>query len=114
MASKFKLHGASKSTCTRRVALIAKERNIQYELIPVDFTVAEHKQPPHLQHQPFGQVPYITVRHFPLPYLMRCSLMRIVSFFIYLSVEYSKMTDSICSSRVLSVATSRPLALGRS
>ena len=58
----FKLHGASFSTCTSRAALIAKERNLQYELIPVDFKVEEHKQPPHLQHQPFGQVPYITVR----------------------------------------------------
>jgi glutathione S-transferase len=62
----FKLHGAKTSTCTRRVALIAKERNIPYELVEVDFTVGQHKQPPHLQHQPFGQVPYITVRH-PLP-----------------------------------------------
>lgn len=56
----FQLHGASLSTCTRRVALIAKERNVQYKLIPVDFKVAEHKQPPHLEHQPFGQIPYIT------------------------------------------------------
>jgi glutathione S-transferase len=54
------------STCTRCVALIAKEVNIHYELIPVDFQVAEHKQPAHLQHQPFGQIPYITVRHFCL------------------------------------------------
>ncbi|KAI0271237.1 glutathione S-transferase [Russula aff. rugulosa BPL654] len=27
----FKLHGVSQSTCTRRVALIAKERNLRYE-----------------------------------------------------------------------------------
>ncbi|KAH9977470.1 glutathione S-transferase [Russula compacta] len=60
MASAFRLHGAAKSTCTRRVALIAKERNIPYELVPVNFAVAEHKQPAHLAHQPFGQVPYIT------------------------------------------------------
>jgi glutathione S-transferase len=67
----FKLHGVASFTCTRRVALIAKERNIEYEVVPVDFKVAENKQPPHLQHQPFGQVPYIIVRHFPFPYLMR-------------------------------------------
>jgi glutathione S-transferase len=78
----FKLHGASLSTCTRRVALIAKERNVQYQLIPVDFKAAEHKQPPHLQHQPFGQVPYIIVRHFPFSYLMRCPLMHIFSIFL--------------------------------
>jgi len=55
----FKLYGASLSTCTRRVALIAKERNLNYEVITVDVKAAEHKQPPYLQHQPFGQIPYI-------------------------------------------------------
>ena len=50
------------ATCTRRVALIAKERNVPYELVTVDFMKGEHKQPPHLLHQPFGQVPYIVVR----------------------------------------------------
>jgi glutathione S-transferase len=68
----FKLHGVSQSTCTRRVALIAKERNLRYEVVPVDFHAGEHKQAAHVQHQPFGQVPYITVRHFPSPYLMEC------------------------------------------
>src|SRR5882757_1803483 len=61
------LHGASLSTCTRKVAMIAKERNIPYELVTVDLRVAEHKQPPHLEHQPFGQIPYIVVRHIPFP-----------------------------------------------
>ncbi|KAI0271236.1 glutathione S-transferase [Russula aff. rugulosa BPL654] len=56
----FKIHGVSMSTCTRRVALIAKERNLQYEVVPINFNAAEHKQPPHLQHQPFGQIPYMT------------------------------------------------------
>jgi len=55
----LKLHGHPATSCTRRVALIAKERNIPYEFVPVDFTVSEHKQPAHLEHQPFGQVPYI-------------------------------------------------------
>ena len=49
------------STCTRRVALIAKERNIPYEVVVVDFSKGEHKQPGYLQRQPFGQVPYIRV-----------------------------------------------------
>jgi len=48
------------STCTRRVAVIAKERNIPYELIQVNLQGGEHKQPAHLAHQPFGQVPYIS------------------------------------------------------
>ncbi|KAF8469882.1 glutathione S-transferase-like protein [Russula ochroleuca] len=56
----FKLHGAKMSTYTRIVAVIAKERNVPYEFIAVDFKAAEHKQPPHLQHHPYGQVPYIS------------------------------------------------------
>jgi len=56
----FKLHGVSISTCTRRVALIAKERNIKYELVAVDFQAGEHKKEPYVQHQPFGEVPYIS------------------------------------------------------
>jgi glutathione S-transferase len=74
----FQLHGFSLSTCTRRVALIAKERNVQYELIPVDVKVAEHKQPPHLEHQPFGQVPYITVRH--LSFFLSYAVSRYINF----------------------------------
>jgi hypothetical protein len=74
----FKLHGWSISTCTRRVALIAKERNVPYEIINVNLQAGEHKQPAYLAHQPFGQIPYISVRrsHSPLalsfPSLMRC------------------------------------------
>jgi len=56
----LKLHGFPMSTCTRRVALVAKECNVPYELIQVNLSAAEHKQPPHLAHQPFGQIPYIT------------------------------------------------------
>jgi len=56
----IKLYGASISSCTRRVMLIAKERNLQYELTPLDFEAEEHKQPPYLQHHPFGQIPYIS------------------------------------------------------
>jgi len=58
----FKLHGYNISTCTRRVAQIAKERNIPYELVSIDLPTGEHKQEAHVAHQPFGQVPYITVR----------------------------------------------------
>jgi len=55
----FKLHGAPPSTCTRVVAVIAKERNIPFETVTLNFREAEHKQPAHLAHHPFGQVPYI-------------------------------------------------------
>jgi glutathione S-transferase len=64
----FKLHGYNISTCTRRVAQIAKERNIPYELVSIDLPSGEHKQQAHVAHQPFGQVPYITVSHPSISY----------------------------------------------
>jgi len=63
----FKLHGSPQSTCTSGAALIAKERNIPYEFILVSFETGEHKQPAHLAHQPFGQVPYIVARRISSP-----------------------------------------------
>jgi glutathione S-transferase len=80
----FKLYGFSMSTCTRRVALIAKERNLPYELHVVDLLKGEQKQPGHLAHQPFGVVPYIDVRRFSSPpflslqCLMQCHLLSTV------------------------------------
>jgi len=51
--------------------MIAKERNIPYEFIPVDLQKGDNKQPAYLEHHPFGQVPYITVRHFsPSPIIV--------------------------------------------
>ena len=66
----FRLYGSQDSTHTRRVAMIAKERNIPYELILVDLAKGEHKHPGHLEHQPFGEVPYIVVRHLSSPSLL--------------------------------------------
>jgi glutathione S-transferase len=66
MAFKFTLHGAPQSTCTRVVAVIAKERNIPFETVTLNFREAEHKQPANLAHHPFGQVPYIAVRRLSL------------------------------------------------
>ncbi|KAG2074855.1 glutathione S-transferase [Suillus decipiens] len=54
-----KLYGKPSSTCTRFVGLVCKEKNIPYELIPVDLAKGEHKDPAFLVNQPFGQVPYI-------------------------------------------------------
>ena len=65
MAATINLHGFYKSTCTRRVALIAKERNIPYKLITVELGKGEHKGAAYATHQPFGQVPYISVRLSP-------------------------------------------------
>lgn len=55
----LKLHGIAQSTCTRRVATILKEKNVPYELVPVDFAKGEHKSAEYLKKQPFGQVPYL-------------------------------------------------------
>jgi len=57
----FKLYGPNYSTNTRRVAVVAKERNIPYEQIHVELAKAEHKRPEHVEHQPFGEVPYIVL-----------------------------------------------------
>jgi glutathione S-transferase len=61
----LRLHGYSLSGSTLCVAVIAKERNIPYELVSVDLKAGEQKQPTHVEHQPFGQVPYIVVRVSP-------------------------------------------------
>ena len=54
-----KLYGFSRSTCTRLVALICKEKGIPYELVTVDLSKREHKGVEFLKIQPFGQIPYI-------------------------------------------------------
>ncbi|OBZ67186.1 hypothetical protein A0H81_12786 [Grifola frondosa] len=55
----IKLYGFPASTCTRRVAVVLKEKNVPYEFVGVDRTSSEHKSENYLAKQPFGQVPYI-------------------------------------------------------
>ncbi|KIM79325.1 hypothetical protein PILCRDRAFT_564483 [Piloderma croceum F 1598] len=55
----LKLYGAAASTCTRRVAVVLKEKEVPYEFIPVDVLKGESRTPEYLTKQPFGQVPYI-------------------------------------------------------
>ncbi|KAF8650297.1 hypothetical protein AX16_005305 [Volvariella volvacea WC 439] len=55
----LKLHGAPGSTATKRVAVILHEKQVPFELVPVDTTKLEQKQPSHLVNQPFGQIPFI-------------------------------------------------------
>ena len=55
----LKLVGSPLSTCTRRVAVVLREKNVPYELVAIDFATAEHKSPEFLAKQPFGQVPYL-------------------------------------------------------
>jgi len=53
----MKIFGHPASTCTRKVLMTLNETNTPFELVLVDFAKGEHKQPPHLARQPFGQVP---------------------------------------------------------
>jgi glutathione S-transferase len=55
----LKLYGYRTSTCTRRVGVVLKEKNVPFEFIAVDLQKGEHKQPEYLKKQPFGVVPYI-------------------------------------------------------
>ena len=56
------LYGAPLSTCTRRVATVLKEKNVPYELKPIDLAKGEHKDPKYMEElQPFGQVPVLKV-----------------------------------------------------
>ena len=55
----LKLYGHPMSTCTKRVAATLAEKQVPFELIPIDFAKGEHKSAAFLEKQPFGQVPYI-------------------------------------------------------
>ncbi len=53
------IYGNPMSTCTRKVLCTLAEKNAPFEFSVVDFATGQHKQPAHLAHQPFGQVPAI-------------------------------------------------------
>jgi glutathione S-transferase len=55
----IKLYGNPMSTCTRKVLATLHETNTPFEMNVVDFGKGENKQPAHMAHQPFGQVPAI-------------------------------------------------------
>ncbi|KAF8910478.1 thioredoxin-like protein [Gymnopilus junonius] len=55
----LKLYGHPLSTCTRRVATVLHEKQVSFEIIPVDFAKGGHKSTAYLEKQPFGQVSYI-------------------------------------------------------
>jgi glutathione S-transferase len=54
-----RLFGIPISTCTKRVAVVAKEIGVPYELVVIDIFKSEHKGAEYLEKQPFGQVPCI-------------------------------------------------------
>jgi glutathione S-transferase len=55
----IKIHGSPFSTCTKRVLTVCAEKNIPYELVTLNFAIAEHKTPAFLALQPFGKVPVL-------------------------------------------------------
>ena len=55
----LKLYGSPSSGAVRLVAFILREKEVPFELIPIDFSKKEQKSPEYLEKQPFGQVPCI-------------------------------------------------------
>ncbi|XP_010545022.1 PREDICTED: glutathione S-transferase F13 [Tarenaya hassleriana] len=55
----MKLHGDPMSACVARVMLCLHEKDAEFELVPVNLFSCEHKQPPFLSKNPFGQVPVL-------------------------------------------------------
>ena len=53
----LKVFGTASSTCTGRLLACIEELGLEYELVPVNLASGEHKQPPHLARNPFGQIP---------------------------------------------------------
>ena len=62
----IKIFGHPMSTCTRKVLMTLAETSTPHEFVLVDFAKGEHKQPPHLERQPFGQVPALQDGDFSL------------------------------------------------
>ncbi|KAG9443751.1 hypothetical protein H6P81_015091 [Aristolochia fimbriata] len=55
----IKIYGVPFSTCTARVVTVLNEKGVDYELVFVNLPNGEHKQPPFLELNPFGQIPVL-------------------------------------------------------
>ncbi|CAM8987829.1 unnamed protein product [Rhodiola kirilowii] len=55
----LKLYGLPMSTCATRAMICLAEKEVEFELIPVNLFASEHKQPPFLAKNPFGQIPVL-------------------------------------------------------
>ncbi|XP_059439111.1 glutathione S-transferase-like [Corylus avellana] len=53
----IKVHGVLLSTATQRVLATLYEKELEFELVPVDMEAREHKKKPFLSLNPFGQIP---------------------------------------------------------
>ncbi|KAL7198921.1 hypothetical protein ACSBR2_021252 [Camellia fascicularis] len=52
-----KVHGSVFSTASQRVLVCLHEKELDFEFVPVDMSSGDHKKPPFLSLNPFGQVP---------------------------------------------------------
>lgn len=57
--AKIKVHGLPFSSCTARVLACLNEKQVEYELIPVNVRDGDHKQPQYLSLNPFGLIPVL-------------------------------------------------------
>nr|WQA41652.1 glutathione S-transferase [Salix lindleyana] len=57
MATPVKVYGPPLSTAVSRVLATLLEKDVPFQIIPVDMSKGEHKKPDYLKIQPFGQVP---------------------------------------------------------
>ncbi|XP_057796998.1 glutathione S-transferase-like [Salvia miltiorrhiza] len=57
MAAPVKVYGPPFSTAVARVMVTLIEKDVPFQLLPVNMAKAEHKKPDYLKLQPFGQVP---------------------------------------------------------
>lgn len=55
----MKVYGNPISGGTRLVLMALAEKNVAHELVVLDFSKKEHKEPAHLARQPFGKIPAI-------------------------------------------------------
>ncbi|KAI4366282.1 hypothetical protein MLD38_022176 [Melastoma candidum] len=56
-AAPVKVYGPPLSTAVSRVLACLIEKDVQYQLLPINLSKGEHKSPDYLKIQPFGQVP---------------------------------------------------------
>jgi glutathione S-transferase len=55
----IKLYGSPTSTCTRKVLTVLAETGMPFEMNLVELSKGDHKRKPHIERQPFGQIPAI-------------------------------------------------------
>ncbi|XP_061349759.1 glutathione S-transferase F13-like [Gastrolobium bilobum] len=55
----LKLYGLAMSTNTTRAMVCLHEKEVDFELVPVNVFAKEHKQPPFLSKNPFGLIPVL-------------------------------------------------------